>query len=139
MKFFIQLFLPRLILWRRCPSKELVGVKMRMAGVPEKVKDMHKCAFTHLSYDALRSRNINTHVPARLTTEGEMREWLFQHGKLLCRWVYVVELHPTSQSCGGEARRMYKREVSAFTDNLPLRTLGTLPTSAKCDSPGYSR
>jgi DNA (cytosine-5)-methyltransferase 1 len=84
---------------------------------PEEVIRKRQCVFTNLEYKLLDTRLLNTHVPARLRMQNEMKSWLFNHGKLICRWVYIVELHRTGKSCGGEARRMFKWEAASYTEN----------------------
>jgi DNA (cytosine-5)-methyltransferase 1 len=87
---------------------------------PAQVKQIRKCVFTHLHSSIWNSGHVNTHVPARLQTQNQLKEWIFKYGTLICRYVYVVETHPKGQSYGGESRLMYKREVRSFTENFPI-------------------
>jgi DNA (cytosine-5)-methyltransferase 1 len=86
---------------------------------PEQVVQQRKCVFTNLTWHLMNARHASTH-PACLKTANEVKEWVFYHGKLVCRYVYITETHTTGQSCGGERRRMSKREAIAFRDNGPL-------------------
>jgi DNA (cytosine-5)-methyltransferase 1 len=115
---------------------------------PEEVVQQRKCVFTNLTWDLLNVRHVSTHPP-RLKTEKEVKKWVFNHGKLVCRYVYITEKHATGQSCGGERRQMSKREVTAFNDNGQLAPvlLGaskkTPPTvlllSDECEPKGHKR
>ncbi|KAF2830238.1 S-adenosyl-L-methionine-dependent methyltransferase, partial [Ophiobolus disseminans] len=87
---------------------------------PTEVIQKRRCVFTHLDHELMNVSHTNKFAPARVTKEDKLKEWIFEHGTLICRWVHVVELHPTGQSCGGEARRMYKREATSFTNNESL-------------------
>lgn len=79
-------------------------------------------------------RHKNLYAPTRLRTEQDLRKYFFQEGTLFCRWVHIVELHPTGQSCGGESRRIYKREAQAFANNEPVVTPSTLGKSKEHSS-----
>jgi DNA (cytosine-5)-methyltransferase 1 len=85
----------------------------------EEAVRLRKCVFTNLTFDLLNVRGVNT-FPARLKTEAEVKKWLFYNGKLVCRYVFIVEQHLTGQSCGGERRQMFKREAAAFNNNGQL-------------------
>ncbi|KAF2029073.1 S-adenosyl-L-methionine-dependent methyltransferase, partial [Setomelanomma holmii] len=87
---------------------------------PDEVIHKRECVFTNVDYDILDTCHVNRFVPARLRSQDEKLKWLFRHGKLICRWVHIVELHKNGKSYGGEARRMYKREVSDFSQQGDL-------------------
>ncbi|KAH7075952.1 S-adenosyl-L-methionine-dependent methyltransferase, partial [Paraphoma chrysanthemicola] len=97
---------------------------------PDEVVCRRECTFTNLGYDELNIRHVNKFVPARLKTQEEQLEWLFHQGKLLCRWVHIVEVHPTGKSCGGEARRLYQREVADFSQKGALLHESSLRSSS---------
>ncbi|KAH7361202.1 S-adenosyl-L-methionine-dependent methyltransferase [Pyrenochaeta sp. MPI-SDFR-AT-0127] len=103
---------------------------------PEEVVRVRQCVFTHLDYDLMGQSHVNSHAPARLQSKSEIREWLFRRGKLICRWVHVVEQDPTGKSYGGEVRRMYKREVADFSQpSAPAQP----PTAMTSRSPSIPR
>jgi DNA (cytosine-5)-methyltransferase 1 len=85
----------------------------------EQVKCKRDCVFTRLDSRSYNSINITRHIPARLRSRQEIRNWLFRRGKLVCRYVNIVELERTDKSYGGEARLLHKREVEAFQNNMP--------------------
>lgn len=84
-------------------------------GLDEIVR-VRQCFFTHLDYERLGQSHVTMHVPARLTSKYEIRDWIFGHGKLICRWVHIVEHDRNGKSYGGEVRRMFKREVAEFSE-----------------------
>ncbi|CAO2651306.1 Nn.00g096030.m01.CDS01 [Neocucurbitaria sp. VM-36] len=98
---------------------------------PEEVTRVRRCVFTHLNHQLLGQSQVNLQVPHRLKTEHEKREWIFHRGILICRWVYVVERHHNEKSYGGEARRMYEREVADFTKENQF----SRPPSAQSSTP----
>lgn len=75
---------------------------------------IRRCVFTENTYKGLNFQHVNPGVPARLQTQPERISWLFNKGKLVCRWMYVTELHANGQSYGGESRQLYRREVDDF-------------------------
>ncbi|KAF1851662.1 S-adenosyl-L-methionine-dependent methyltransferase [Cucurbitaria berberidis CBS 394.84] len=83
----------------------------------EEVTRIRRCVFTNLNYELLGQSQVNSRVPLRLKTKDEIREWVFQKGRLICRWVHVVEQHYNAKSYGGEARRVLKREVAEFSQH----------------------
>jgi DNA (cytosine-5)-methyltransferase 1 len=99
---------------------------------PNEVVRKRECIFTNFNCDMLGTKQLNTHVPARIKTQQEIKDWLFHNGKLICRWIFIVELNKNGKSYGGEARRMYKREVAMFKNNEPLEHTATTPESNHC-------
>ncbi|KAF1834571.1 S-adenosyl-L-methionine-dependent methyltransferase [Decorospora gaudefroyi] len=85
---------------------------------PEEVVGIRRCVFTNLSYELQGQSHVN-HTVAHRNTRAETRAWIFHNGTLICRWVHVIELFRGTKgrtSYGGEARRMYKREVADFSE-----------------------
>jgi DNA (cytosine-5)-methyltransferase 1 len=101
----------------------------------DKVKRQRKCVFTNLNHALLKPSDVNTHAPAYLRTQKEIRDWIFNHGALICRWIYVVELHLNGKSYGGETGLLYKREVDAFVANSPIRSSDVSGPAARLPSP----
>jgi DNA (cytosine-5)-methyltransferase 1 len=101
----------------------------------EKVKRQRKCVFTELDYSLLDSNTVNTYAPARLTTQKAINDWIFNHGTLICRYKYVVELYSNGKSYGGEVGPLYKREVDAFRKNTPIRSSNVSGPATRLASP----
>lgn len=101
-----------------------------------------ECVFTNKAYNELGLRHVNSHIPRRVWethNKTEVRKHLFHHGKLVCRWVHVVELDRNGKSYAGEVRRMYMREVDNFS--IMSSTLQSkkensdMPTSTRISTP----
>jgi DNA (cytosine-5)-methyltransferase 1 len=91
--------------------------------VPEEVLQIRQCAFTNLTYDLCGQSHVNPRVPLRLLSKKkETQRWLFHHGKLICRWVFIVELDHNEKSYSGELRRLHKGEVANFSGEAPARS-----------------
>jgi DNA (cytosine-5)-methyltransferase 1 len=91
--------------------------------MPENVERLRTCVFTNLDFSSIDFRNVNIHVPARLKNPVQINNWRFSNGKLICRRVWIVELHPTANPCGGEAGPLRKREVADLNgDSLPQKS-----------------
>ncbi|KAH8730545.1 S-adenosyl-L-methionine-dependent methyltransferase [Phaeosphaeriaceae sp. PMI808] len=95
---------------------------------PDEVIQLRKCIFTNLTHENMSLRSSRLYVPNRLRKREEIKEWLFENGPLFCRWVHIVELHRSGSSYGGEARRIYKREVTTFS---PSSKYESIPEPAK--------
>lgn len=92
---------------------------------PEQVVRLRNCVFTDKDQDFYNIKHLSTHVPARLRTNNEKRDYLFDYGYLVCRWVFFLEIYLNGKSYGGEIHRMYKKEVAAFLKNEPLESSTT--------------
>ena len=90
---------------------------------PEEVLQIRQCAFTNLTYDLCGQPQVNSRVPLRLQSKKkETQRWLFHHGKLICRWILIIELDHNEKSYAGEVRSLYKRETADFSGSSVQET-----------------
>lgn len=75
------------------------------------------CEFTNKDYDAYDVRMANRWVPAGLKSSKQIKDWIFRHGTLICRFVHTVVLDHNSVSYSGEVRKIYHRDSSHTSEN----------------------
>lgn len=102
----------------------------------EEVLKERDCVFTSASYDVfgLKEANRNARCPARFKDKLQIKQWIFDQGTLICRWVYTQEREGKKSSYGGEVRRLYRRETTDFTpagsSDLSSTPVNTSPAKA---------
>jgi DNA (cytosine-5)-methyltransferase 1 len=75
------------------------------------------CHFTNLPYKEMGLSSTRLHIPKRLAdakNTAAIADHIFNKSPLFCRWVYISIIEPNGRKYGGEARRLYKREVKDF-------------------------
>jgi DNA (cytosine-5)-methyltransferase 1 len=103
---------------------------------PEEVLRARECIFTNFPYGQLGQSHVNARVPLRLQSRNDIRRWLFHHGKLICRWVLIIELDHNEKSYAGEVRSLYKREAADFSGKAPAGPLNSLVQETPMPSTG---
>jgi DNA (cytosine-5)-methyltransferase 1 len=99
------------------------------------------CVFTEKDYDAYDVRMANGWGPAGLKTSMEIKDWIFQKGTLVCRYVHTVVFDHNSVSYSGEVRKMYRRETdqASQTPSSPASTSSQASSSASGHGPKRRR
>ncbi|OAG07098.1 S-adenosyl-L-methionine-dependent methyltransferase [Paraphaeosphaeria sporulosa] len=98
------------------------------------------CEFTDKCYDAYDVRMANRWAPAGLKTSMEIKDWIFRHGTLICRYVHTVVFDHNSVSYSGEVRKLYRRETghTIKTPSPPICTSSQYSsTSSQSSSTGF--
>jgi DNA (cytosine-5)-methyltransferase 1 len=91
----------------------------------DKVLRKRKCHFTPLNDKTLRLSDVNL-IPRGISSDAEKFRWIFNHGTLICRYVYTAVLY-NCKGCSyrGEARFMYQREcVDIKQWKIPIGSTG---------------
>jgi DNA (cytosine-5)-methyltransferase 1 len=79
-----------------------------------------ECMFTSLDWDECGLKSFPLDAPVQLRSKRRIKQYVVARTRLYCRWLHFNELSSTSKICGGETRRLYAREVAAFTNNTDV-------------------
>ncbi|KAF2689615.1 S-adenosyl-L-methionine-dependent methyltransferase [Lentithecium fluviatile CBS 122367] len=80
---------------------------------PTEVLGVRDCVMTNKPYPSLSFRDPIVPRPNLMRSNEEVREWLFHHGRLVCRVVNILFLYRNGKAYGGEVRHLRSNEVDA--------------------------
>lgn len=81
----------------------------------DQVIKKRECNFTNMDHKGLGLGHLHSHHPPHLRDNHAIVQWLFDEGKLICRWVHIREREGNGTPYGGIVRRLYKRESAGFS------------------------
>jgi DNA (cytosine-5)-methyltransferase 1 len=94
----------------------------------EDVIGKRELVVTNTPFPILSFRDIRTPLP-RPMDKSEAKKYLFKHGRLVCRWIYICFLSRRGTCYEAEIRAPYKRECDELPDSH--RVIET-PTAKHC-------
>ncbi|KAF2277615.1 S-adenosyl-L-methionine-dependent methyltransferase [Westerdykella ornata] len=74
------------------------------------VSRKRECVLTNRPYPSLSFRDIKPEIPTSIRKNEEARDWIYEHGRLVCRYLNKVFVHKGKATYTGEVRSLYEEE-----------------------------